>query len=96
MTTTRFFVYGSLTEGMIHYSKIQNFVESLSFARIKATAYRLKVGYPALVKGGSDLVPGQLVELKGSDLLVALLDEFYGYSRLDPDKSLYTRAEVDV
>ncbi|WP_255490144.1 gamma-glutamylcyclotransferase [Bdellovibrio sp. KM01] len=96
MTATRFFVYGSLTEGMVHYSKIQNFVESLSFARIKATAYRLKVGFPALVKGGSDLVPGQLVELKASDLLINLLDEFYGFNRLDSDKSLYSREEVDV
>lgn len=96
MTATRFFIYGSLTEGMIHYAKIQNFVESLAFARIKGTAYRLKVGFPALVKGGSDLVPGQLVELKGSELLKALLDEFYGYSQMDPDKSLYSREEVDV
>ncbi|WP_413583207.1 gamma-glutamylcyclotransferase family protein [Bdellovibrio sp. HCB288] len=96
MTATRFFVYGSLTEGMVHYTKIQNFVESLSFARIKAKAYRLKVGYPVLVKGGADLVPGQLVELKASDLLVNLLDEFYGYNKLDPDKSLCSREEVDV
>ncbi|WP_413559477.1 gamma-glutamylcyclotransferase family protein [Bdellovibrio sp. HCB209] len=96
MTAKRFFVYGSLTEGMVHYSKIQNFIESLSFARIKATAYRLKVGYPALVKGGSDLVPGQLVELKASELLVGLLDEFYGFNQLDPEKSLYSREEVDV
>lgn len=96
MTTTRFFVYGSLSEGMIHFSKIQNFVESLSFARIKATAYRLKVGYPVLTKGGSDLVPGQLVELKSSELLLSLLDEFYGHSRYDSDKSLCSREEVDV
>lgn len=96
MTTTRFFIYGSLTEGMIHFSKIQNFVESLAFARVKATAYRLKVGFPALVHGGSDLVPGQFVELKGSELLKTLLDEFYGCNPLDPDGSLYSREEVDV
>lgn len=96
MTTTRFFIYGSFSEGMIHFHKIQNFVESLAFARIKATAYRLKVGFPALVKGGGDLVPGQLVELKGSDLLKALLDEFYGHNPMDPEQSLYSREEVDV
>lgn len=96
MTTTRFFVYGSFCEGMVHFSKIQNFVESSVFARVKATAYRLKVGFPALVKGGGDLVPGQLVEMKGSELLIGLLDEFYGYNRMDPEKSLYTREEVDV
>ncbi|MGE5085147.1 MAG: gamma-glutamylcyclotransferase, partial [Bacillota bacterium] len=70
MTTTRFFVYGSLSEGMVHFSKIQNFLESLHFARIKATAYRLKVGYPVLVKAGGDLVPGQLVELNTSEFLL--------------------------
>lgn len=96
MTTTRFFVYGSFCEGMVHFSKIQNFVESSVFARVKATAYRLKVGFPALVKGGGDLVPGQLVEMKGSELLIGLLDEFYGFNRMDPEKSLYTREEVDV
>lgn len=71
-------------------------MESSIFARVKATAYRLKVGFPAMVKGGSDLVPGQLVELKGSDLLVSLLDEFFGFNRHDPEKSLYSREEVDV
>lgn len=96
MTTTRFFVCGSLCEGMIHFQKIEKFVESSIFARIKATAYRLKVGFPVLVRGGSDLVPGQLIELKGSDLLVALLDEFHGCNPLDPDKSLYSRVEIDV
>lgn len=96
MTTTRFFVYGSLCDGMVHFGKIQNFVESSIFARAKATAYRLKVGFPAIVKGGSDLVPGQLMELKGSDLLVSLLDEFFGYNRNDPDQSLYSREEIDV
>lgn len=66
------------------------------FARVKATAYRLKVGFPALVKGGGDLVPGQLVELKGSELLLSLMDEFYGYNRHDSNQSLYFREEVDV
>lgn len=96
MTTTRFFVYGSFCEGMVHFSKIQNFMESSVFARAKAAAYRLKVGFPALVKGGTDLVPGQLVELKTSELLLGLLDEFFGFNRQDPEMSLYSREEVDV
>lgn len=96
MTTARFFVYGSFCEGMVHFTKIQNFVESSIFARVKATAYRLKVGFPALVKGGGDLVPGQLVEIKGSELLLNLMDEFFGFNRHDPDKSLYSREEIEV
>lgn len=93
MTTTRFFVYGSLCEGMVHFSKIQNFIESSFPAHIRATAYRLKVGFPALVNTGADLVPGHLVELKSSDLLIALLDEFFGFNPLNPEKSLYHRQE---
>lgn len=96
MTTTRFFVYGSLCEGMVHFSKIQNFVESSVLARVKATAYRLKVGFPAVVKGGSDLVPGQLMEIKASEMLVNLMDEFHGYNKMDPDQGLCTREEIDV
>ncbi|MGE5085002.1 MAG: gamma-glutamylcyclotransferase family protein, partial [Bacillota bacterium] len=49
-----------------------------------------------LVKGGGDLVPGHLVELKTCELLLSLLDEFYGYNRHDSDKSLCSREEVDV
>lgn len=96
MTTTRFFVYGSFCEGMVHFSKIKNFMHSCVVAQVKAQAYRLRVGFPVMIKGGNDLVPGQLVELKNSDLLVGLLDEFFGFSRLDPDKGLYTREEVEV
>lgn len=96
MTATRFFAYGSFCEGMVHFSKIQNFVQSSVFARTKATAYRLKVGFPALVKGGSDLVPGQLIEVKASDLLLGLMDEFFGYNSQNPEQSLYFKEEVEV
>lgn len=96
MTTTRFFVYGSLCEGMVHFSKIQNFIESSIPAQIRATAYRLKVGFPALINSGADLISGHLVELKSSDLLIGLLDEFFGFNQMDPSKSLYHRQETLV
>ena len=96
MTTTRIFVYGAMTEGMVHFSKIQNFVASSASAFVRGSAYRLKVGFPALSRDGEDLVPGQLLELQSSDLLMALMDEFYGFNRLEPAKSLYCREEVNV
>lgn len=96
MTTTRFFVYGSFSEGMVHFSKIQNFIEHSAPGQIRASAYRLKVGFPALLNSGADVIRGQLVELKSSDLLLGLLDEFFGCSQLDPEKSLYHRQEVLV
>lgn len=96
MTATRFFVYGSLCTGMVHFSKIQAFIESSEPAQIRATAYRLKVGFPVLLQQGHDQVPGFFVELKSSDLLVGLLDEFYGFNALNTDKSLYLREQVTV
>lgn len=96
MTSTRFFVYGSLCEGMVHFSKISNFIETSVFARTKASAYRLKAGLPALVKEGTDLVAGQLVELKNSDLLISLLDEFFGFNRQAPDTGLFVREQIEV
>lgn len=96
MTTTRFFVYGSFCEGMVHFSKIQNFIDSAIVARVKASAYRLKVGFPVLLKEGGDLVPGQLIEVQGSEMILSLMDEFHGYNRHEADKSLYFREEVDI
>lgn len=96
MTATRFFVYGSFCEGMIHFTKIQNFVETSIFARVKATAYRLKSGFPAIVKGGSDLIPGQLMDIKGTEVLLSLMDEFFGFNSMNPDESLYFRQRVEV
>jgi gamma-glutamylcyclotransferase (GGCT)/AIG2-like uncharacterized protein YtfP len=96
MTATRFFVYGSMSEGMVHFSKIADFVMSSVPATIKATAYRLKVGFPALLQEERDRVGGQLVELRTSELLQHLLDEFFGFNKLDPEKSVYSREKTLV
>lgn len=94
--TNRVFVYGSMTEGMVHFGKIQNAIASAQEAEICGAAYRLKVGYPIILKEGQDWVPGQMVELKSPDLMLGLLDEFYGFSSLDPQKSLHFREKVQV
>lgn len=96
MTTTRFFVYGSLSEGMVHFTKIKDFIVSSVPASVQATAYRLKIGYPALVNQQSHQIYGQLLELNASDILIALLDEFFGFNRLMPEKSIYSRDSVPV
>lgn len=96
MTTTRFFVYGSMTEGMVHFAKIQDFIVSSQPASIKASAYRLKVGFPVLLKEERHEVRGQLVELRASEILLGLLDEFYGVNRLDATKSIYSREKAAV
>ena len=37
-----------------------------------------------------------MIELRASDLLVGLLDEFHGFNSLDPEKGLSFRMEADV
>ncbi len=96
MTEMKFFVYGSFSEGLVHFQKIQDFIVDKSLATIQGTAYRLKAGFPVLLQKGSDQISGHVVTLKASDLLINLLDEFHGFNQQDEVKSLYFRRQVDV
>jgi gamma-glutamylcyclotransferase (GGCT)/AIG2-like uncharacterized protein YtfP len=96
MTEMKFFVYGSLSEGLVHFSKIQEFIQASNPAVAKASVYRLKVGFPVLLEDGEDPVAGQLLELRTTDFLVNLLDEFHGFHKLDGSRSLYFRREITV
>jgi hypothetical protein len=97
MTETKFFVFGSFCEGLVHFNKLQAFITESEWARTHGCAYRLKSGYPVFSDEGQDWVPGQLVSLKSSSsLLIPLLDEFHGVSHLDPKKSLHFRKAVTV
>lgn len=106
MTSNRFFVYGSLTEGMVHFDKVKNFIESSQDAWIHGIACRLPIGFPVVLEGPKDLgsenhnefskIHGQLVELKAPDMLFALLDEFHGFMSYDLKKSLYHRKPTKV
>lgn len=90
------FVYGSMSQGMVHFDKIKNAVESVKPARIAAAAYQLPSGYPIIMKEGHDEIPGSLVELKSADLMIPLLDEFFGASIFDPAKGLHFREMVEA
>lgn len=94
MTEGKFFVYGSMTEGLVHFEKIREFVLDSESAMIQGRAYRLKVGFPVVLEQGSDAIPGQIVTLKSNDLLLALLDQFHGVHPQDAGKSLYWRKTV--
>jgi gamma-glutamylcyclotransferase (GGCT)/AIG2-like uncharacterized protein YtfP len=96
MTEMKFFVYGSMCEGLVHFSKIQNLIQESMNAEVVGTAYRLKVGYPVLLNQGCDLVPGQLITVNSSEFLLNLLDEFHGVNHFEPAKSLYFRLEKTV
>ena len=101
MTTMRFFVIGSWTEGMFHFQKLRPFVVSYESASIKASVYRVPIGFPVLVaeNNGSedhDQILGQLVELKYDETLLALMDTLHGVNATDPSKGLHTRMQVQV
>lgn len=90
------FVYGSLAEGFVHFQKIQQFVRHSEQGSIKGSAHRLRVGYPVVLENGVDLVPGQLVRVESTPLLLELLDRFHGVNSQDPDSGLFYRQEVSV
>jgi gamma-glutamylcyclotransferase (GGCT)/AIG2-like uncharacterized protein YtfP len=96
MTEMKFFVYGSMSEGLVHFNKIQSLIIESIPAQIVGTAYRLKVGFPVVLNQGHDAIEGQLITVKSSEFLINLLDEFHGVNRMEPAKSLYFRIEKSV
>ncbi len=96
MTTMRFFVIGSWTEGMLHFQKLRPFIISYEKAAIRGQVYRLPAGFPVIVKEGDDEIVGQLVELKQDDALIALMDAFHGVHPADPGKGLHKRETIQI
>lgn len=96
MTERKFFVYGSMSEGLVHFEKIREFVTENLTAVACGSVYRLKVGFPVFLEQGADPVAGNFVTVRAPDLLFQLLDQFHGFSALDPEKSLYLRKEIKV
>lgn len=94
--TNLVFVYGSLSEGMVHFDRIAGAVLNSEKAWANGAAYQLKVGYPVLLKESSQKISGHLVELSSAELMIPLLDTFYGFSSLDSAKSLHFRELVQV
>lgn len=90
------FVYGSLSEGMVHYNRIRDLVISSHPGVTKGSLYRLKVGFPAMVFQGQDSIVGQLVEVTGTEVTLFMLDEFFGFNSQNPLKSPYHRENIEV
>ncbi|MBC7742398.1 MAG: gamma-glutamylcyclotransferase [Bdellovibrionaceae bacterium] len=94
MTTMRFFVIGSWTEGMLHFQKLRPFIVSYEQASITAQVYRLPAGIPVIVSGGDDEIIGQLVELKYDETLISLMDAFHGVHLTEATKGLHLRSTI--
>ena len=90
------FVYGSFSEGMVHFDKLSKYITSCRPGSVLGRAYRLRVGYPVVLIGGNQKVSGALLQLDAPDVLFNILDEFHGYSALKPEKSLFLKEKVSV
>ncbi len=62
---------------------------------ITAALYDLGI-YPAAVPSTEGRVFGEVYDVADPQTVLAALDEIEGHRPDDPDRSLYTRAEVDV
>lgn len=99
MSKNALFVYGSLMSGMVHHGKIKSMVKETKPATCDGLLYRLAVGYPAMLERPADsqaVVKGELLTLENFKDIIAILDEFEGYSVQNPEKSLYLRMEKPV
>lgn len=96
MNNKLLFVYGSMTEGMVHFGKIKDFIVSSQSAFTRGSVYRMKIGYPAMTKEGNDNIQGQLLELNGTEILWHILDSFYGFNSQEPSKSIFLRENIYV
>ncbi|MFN3453945.1 MAG: gamma-glutamylcyclotransferase family protein [Pseudobdellovibrio sp.] len=96
MTTMRFFMVGSWTEGMLHFEKLAPFIVSHEKATIHATAYKLPIGFPVLINQKQNYIEGQLVELKYDATLLALMDTFHGVKHADPVRGAYIRSKSEI
>ena len=96
MTSKDFFICGSLDEGYVYYSKIKNYIRSITDAQIIGTCYRTPVGFPVVLEEGQDSIPGQLLTLELSTVSEAVLDEFQGYNPQNPLLSLTDKKSVLV
>lgn len=93
----RFFVYGSLMDGLFNYEKyFKGKVLSKTYARTKGELYHLsKCGYPAMIDG-DDFVYGELFEIGDYDETLKRVDameHFFGEG--NPDNE-YNRELIEV
>lgn len=96
MTTMRFFMIGSWTEGMFHFQKLKPFIVSYEPATIQATAYRLPVGFPVIIEDKTATIHGQFIELKSDSTLLALMDTLHGVKATESAKGLHYRKQATV
>ncbi len=90
------FVYGSFSEGMVHYDRLRPHLVETHSAVVTGSVFRLPVGFPVFLDQGLQEVPGQLVRVSKPEALLPLLDEFHGVSAAAPEQGLFIRATIEA
>lgn len=91
------FFYGTLMAGFDRRRRadIDPKLKYVGRGSIEAHLFDLGI-YPAAVPAPEGIVWGEVYEMTEPDVVLAALDEIEGYRPDDPDRSLYTRAQVGV
>lgn len=91
------FFYGTLMAGFDRRRRadIDPKLKYVGRGSIEAHLFDLGI-YPAAVPAPEGIVWGEVYEMTEPEVVLAALDEIEGYRPDDPDRSLYTRAQVRV
>ncbi len=91
------FFYGTLMAGFDRRRRagIDPKLKYIGRGSIQAALFDLGI-YPAAVPAPEGIVWGEVYEMTDPGAVLAGLDEIEGYRPDDPDRSLYTRAQVPV
>ncbi len=95
---SRFFAYGSFSQGQVHHQKIKQFVVGQRQAFFKGEAFRLRCGYPALLPmaEGGELIEGVLYDLETPESYWSVIDGLLGVDQSRPEKCLFNRITAEV
>ena len=95
----RLFVYGTLREAFDNpmADLLQTYTEKMGLATFQGKLFYVQ-SHPATIPSDdeSDIVKGELYEMKRPDKLLQKLDHYEGYDPDHPERSLYLREEVMV
>lgn len=91
------FFYGTLMAGFDRRRRagIDDKLTYLGRGWIHAALFDLGI-YPAAVPAPDDRVWGEIYEMSDAESVLSALDEIEGFAPHDPDRSLYSRTEVEV
>lgn len=90
------FAYGPWCQGGCQFRFLEPYIESLRDAYLIGRCLRTDLGYPVYLEDGTDRVTGQVVTLRGPEVLWQLLEEFHGVHPNEPTLGLFLRRQKEA